>query len=192
MRAETVDWVVEGLSREVVVGRRAVAAIAVGAMVVCLTLGAYARIPLPFTPVPITLQTFFVLVAGAALGRRLGTLSLSVYLLLGTLGLPIFTGAWLGPTTGYLVGFVAAGWVVGVLSRRLPRHPMAAILPAMVAGTLVIYLCGASWLAFVVGLGVKKALVAGVLVFVPADAVKLLAAAALAGAGDGRFRTLFS
>ena len=191
MRAEAVDWVTQELDREVVVGRRAVAGVAVGATVVCLTLGAYARGPLPFTPVPITLQTFFVLVAGAALGRRLGTLSLSVYLLLGTLGLPIFTGAWLGPTTGYLVGFVAAGWVVGVLSRRLPRHPMAAILPAMVAGTLVIYRCGAAWLAFVVGLGVEKAFVAGVLAFVPGDTVKLLAAAALVRAYHGRLRTLF-
>ncbi len=191
MSVATLERVRRGLSREIVVGRRAVAAIGVGAVVACLTLSAYARIPLPVTPVPITLQTFFVLLAGAALGRRLGALSTSVYLLLGTLGLPVFTGLWLGPTTGYLVGFVAAAWVIGFLSRCLPQHPMAAILPAMVAGTAVIYLCGAGWLAFGMGLGIEKALAVGVLPFLPGDAVKLLAAAAVVRARHARLRTLF-
>ena len=191
MSVSTLEWVRRGLGREVVVGRRAAAVIGVGAVVVCLTLGACARVPLPFTPVPITLQTFFVLVAGAALGRRLGTLSLSLYLLLGTLGLPIFTGLWLGATTGYLVGFVAAGWLIAALTRRVPRASTARIVLAMVAGTLVIYLFGAGWLAFALGLGVPKAVAVGVLPFLVGDALKLAAAAAFVRGCQTRLRALF-
>ncbi|MFC1805573.1 biotin transporter BioY [Planctomycetota bacterium] len=191
MSVSTLHWVRQGLAREVVVGRRAVSAIAVGAMVACLAMAAYARIPLPFTPVPITLQTFFVLIAGAALGKRLGTLSTSLYLLLGTLGLPIFTGIWLGATTGYLVGFAAAGWLIAAIVSRVRRASTARIVLAMLAGTLVIYLFGAGWLAFGMGLGVEKAIVVGVLPFAVGDALKLAAAAAFVRVGHERLRALF-
>ena len=178
------------LSREIIVGRRAVAAIGVGAMIVCLTLAAYARVYLPFTPVPITLQTFFVLVAGAALGQRLGTLSLASYLLLGTLGLPLFTGVWLGPTTGYLVGFVAAGWLIGRLTAG--RATAVRLAVAMLVGTAVVYLFGAAWLAMFLGLGWQHAMAAGVLPFLPGDALKLAAAVAFCGSYRERLRALFS
>lgn len=179
------------LQAEVIAGRRAVAAIGVCATVACVALAAQARIYLPFTPVPITLQTFFVLVAGAGLGPALGTVALSTYLVLGTIGLPLFTGQWLGPTTGYLVGFVAAGWLVGVLVRRADRPSLARIAGAMALGSLAIYALGALWLAVVVGLGPGKALVAGVVPFLPGDAVKLAVAALFCRSYRDRLRQLF-
>ena len=80
---------------------------------------AHIRIPLPFTPVPLTLQTLVVLVAGGLLGARLGALSQLEYILLGLLGLPVFTtGTLLGPTGGYIIGFVFAALVMGLAARR--------------------------------------------------------------------------
>jgi len=189
MRAQSLGIPSRVWSREVIVSHRATAVIGVAATVICLGLAAEARVYLPFSPVPITLQTFFVLVAGAALGPRLGTVALSSYLVLGTLGLPIFTGAWLGPTTGYLAGFVVAGWLVGSLTRRVPQASALRVVLAMVAGSLVILACGAAWLAF--GLGVEKAVAVGVVPFLIGDALKLAAAATFCRSCRGRLRALF-
>jgi len=191
MRTSAPSFVSRELYREVVVGPRAVAALGVGATVVCLTLAAYARVYLPFTPVPVTLQTFFVLVAGAALGPRLGTVALSGYLVLGTLGLPLFTGAWLGPTTGYLVGFVAAGWLIGAVTRRARRASVPRIVGAMLAGTAVIYLFGAAYLVLLLRVTVWQAVASGVVPFLIGDALKLAAAAAFCRAYRDRLRVLF-
>ncbi len=177
--------------REVVRDRRAVAAIGVGAVAVCMALAAEARIYLPFTPVPVTLQTFFVLVAGAGLGPTLGTVALSSYLVLGAVGVPIFTGQWLGPTTGYLVGFVAAGWLVGALTRRAAEPSMARLLLAMALGDAVLLVLGAAWLALGCGFGVPMAIEKGIMCFLPGDAVKVAAAAAFCHAYRGRLRALF-
>lgn len=178
-------------TREVVADRRAVAAIGVAAVVLCLALAAELRIYLPLTPVPITLQTFFVLVAGAGMGPRLGTLALSCYLLLGSAGVPIFTGAWLGPTTGYLVGFVAAGWLVGTLTRAVAAPSLTRLVLAMAVGELVILSLGAAWLMVGCSFSVVSALEKGVLWFLPGDALKLAAAAAFCHAYQRRFRRLF-
>ncbi|MEZ0396708.1 MAG: biotin transporter BioY [Anaerolineales bacterium] len=148
---------------------------------------AQVRLPLPFTPVPITGQTFAVLLVGATLGARRGALSLGLYTALGLAGLPVFAGGAsgaayaLGPTGGYLLGFVAAAWVVGRLAESgLERSLRTSLLP-FVSGTLVIYACGAGWLALSVGL--TKALAWGVLPFLIGDAVKIaLAALALPAA----------
>ncbi|MGQ9832349.1 MAG: biotin transporter BioY [Candidatus Villigracilaceae bacterium] len=142
---------------------------------------AQARLPLPFTPVPLTGQTFAVLLTGAALGSRRGLISMTLYLLLGGLGLPFFAGgqggwAYLtGPTLGYLIGFVAAAWGVGRLAERgLERRLRTAWLPFL-AGTLIIYICGAGWLAL--SLGVRRALLLGVLPFLAGDLLKIALAA---------------
>ena len=148
---------------------------------------AQVRVPLPFTPVPLTGQTFAVLLAAAALGSRGGAASLALYAALGCLGLPVFAGGAaglayaLGPTGGYLLGFVIAAWVTGRLAERgLDRRLRTAWLPFL-AGTLVIYLCGAGWLAL--SLGVEKALALGVLPFLIGDVIKVgLAALALPAA----------
>ncbi len=92
--------------------------------------GALIAIPLPFTPVPITLQTFFIFLAGALLGKYLGALSQLIYLLLGVVGLPVFAkgssgiGALLGPSGGYLVGFIPAAFLVGYLLERREKPPL--------------------------------------------------------------------
>jgi len=141
---------------------------------------AQARIPLPFTPVPLTGQTFAVLLVAAALGAARGAVSLALYAVLGCLGLPVFAGGAagaayvLGPTGGYLLGFIAAAWVGGRLAERgLDRRLRSAWLPCL-AATLVIYLCGATWLAL--SLGMAKALTLGVLPFLAGDALKILLA----------------
>ncbi len=144
-------------------------------------------IPLPFTPVPITGQTLAVLLVGAALGSRRGALSMAAYVLEGVLGLPVFAGGTaglarlLGPTGGYLVGFIAAAFVTGWLAERgWDRRLLTAAL-AMLAGNVVIYLFGLPWLARFTGgfLGPKGALVLGLLPFIPGDLVKLALAALL-------------
>ncbi|MCS7087290.1 MAG: biotin transporter BioY, partial [Thermoflexales bacterium] len=142
---------------------------------------------IPLQPVPITGQTFGVLLAGAALGARRGALALLAYLAQGLIGLPFFAGGTsgmarlLGPTGGYLVGFVAAAALVGWLSERGWDRRFISTFAAMALGNLVIYALGAPWLAQFVGW--ERALSAGVLPFLPGDAIKaLLAALALPSA----------
>ncbi len=139
-------------------------------------------IPLPFTPVPVTLQTLAVLLTGMALGWKRGALAVLAYLGQGFVGLPVFAGGSLGvahlfgPTGGYLVGFVAAAALVGLLAeRRFDRRPSTTVL-AMVAGTMVIQLCGAAWLSLYVG--AAAAVAQGVVPFLVGDALKVVAAAA--------------
>ncbi|MDP9266145.1 MAG: biotin transporter BioY [Chloroflexota bacterium] len=154
-------------------------------------LAARVAIPLPFSPVPITGQTFAVLLVGAALGARLGAAALTAYLVEGLLGLPVFAGgtsAWaptripgvpviLGPTAGYLAGFVAAAFVVGWLAERgWDRRPLTTAL-AMALGNVAIYLLGLAWLARFVG--VEGAFPLGAQPFLVGDLLKLLVAAAV-------------
>jgi biotin transport system substrate-specific component len=154
--------------------------IALGAALVALL--AQVRMPLPFTPVPLTGQTFGVLLVAAALGSKRGAASLTLYIALGALGLPIFAGGaaglsyLTGATLGYLVGFVLAAYVVGWLAERgLERSVRTSILPFLV-GTVIIYVCGVTWLSVLLG-SFSKAVAAGLLPFLVGDAIKLLAAA---------------
>jgi biotin transport system substrate-specific component len=139
-------------------------------------------IPLPFTPVPLTGQTFGVLLVAAALGSKRGTSSMILYILEGALGLPFFAGGasgWhvlVGATAGYLVGFVVAAYVIGLLAERgLERTIRTSFVP-FVVGTLVIYFFGVAWLAIVLG-SISKAIGAGLLPFVIGDVIKLILAA---------------
>lgn len=144
-------------------------------------------IPLPFTPVPITGQTFAVLLTGAALGARRGAAAIVLYVLEGLAGLPVFAGGasglarLLGPTGGYLLGFIAAAYLTGTLAERGWDRTIRWAAAAMAAGNLVIYLFGVPWLA--IFLGWPKAVTGGLLPFIPGDLLKLAAAAlALPGA----------
>jgi len=155
--------------------------------VILVAVLAQGKIPLPFTPVPLTGQTFAVLLVGATLGSKRGAASLTLYIALGALGLPFFAGgasgmAYLsGPTLGYLIGFVVAAYIVGKLAERgLERNLRTSLIPFIV-GTLIIYLFGAGWLAIL--FGVEKALALGVLPFLIGDLIKMvLAALVLPGA----------
>ncbi len=160
--------------------------IGVVAFVVMTALGAYVRIPLPWTPVPITLQTFFVQLAGATLGPTLGPVSQAVYLLTGAAGFPVFAGGGSGlfhllrgVTTGYLIGFVMATALVGRLVRLRSDPGFLWILGSMAAGSLVVYACGISWLGWSLGLSLQSAVTQGMLPFLVGDVVKTCAAAGL-------------
>jgi biotin transport system substrate-specific component len=139
------------------------------------------EIPLPFTPVPITGQTFGVLLIGAALGSRRGAASILAYLAEGALGLPFFAGGagglsiLTGATAGYLVGFVAAAYVVGRLAERgLERSFRTSLIPFLI-GTAVIYAFGIAWLSTILG-SLTEAIRFGLLPFLFGDAIKLIAA----------------
>jgi biotin transport system substrate-specific component len=170
-----------------------------GSLLMALT--ARISIPLPFTPVPITGQTFGVLLIGAMLGPRLGALTMLVYLAQGLLGLPVFAGgrsAWtsstipgipviIGPTAGYLFSFPIAAAVVGALAHRGWDRKVSTAIPAMLLGNVIILVMGFLWLtgvmAFLRGsVDIVALLTMAVLPFLPGDAIKiLLAALALPG-----------
>ena len=147
-------------------------------------------IPLPWTPIPITGQTFAVLLTGLVLGPRLGFLALILYVLEGSAGLPFFAGGkagFGGPTSGYLLGFIFAAGLVGWLAEKgWDRKPLKLAL-AMVAGNLVIYILGLIWLGSWLsiagkGVGLASLLNMGMLPFLVGDAVKIgLAMAILPG-----------
>lgn len=144
------------------------------------------QIHLPFTPVPITLQTLFVLLTGAALGSKRGGLALLAYLAEGAIGLPVFAGGVGGfmnpqviPSAGYLLAFPIAAFVVGWLcERRLDRQFWTSAF-AMLPGSLIIYAIGVPWLAVVMHLTLYQALLGGMIPFIPGDLFKLVVAALL-------------
>jgi biotin transport system substrate-specific component len=161
--------------------------IAVAGFALLTVAGAKGAVPVPGSPVPGTLQTLPVLLAGLLLGPRLGALSQAAYLLLGMAGLPVFAlpGAGpaylLGPTGGYLLGFVAAPWIAGTLAPpvRTTRFPRR--LAAVIAGILAIHAAGVAWLTLFY-LPASGAVSAGSLPFLAFDVAKGILACALAGA----------
>ena len=143
---------------------------------------AQVRIPLPFTPIPLTGQTFGVLLIGSALGAKRGLVSVILYILVGALGMPFFAGGasgWqvlVGATSGYLVGFVFAAYIIGLLAERgLDRAFRTSFVPFLI-GTLIIYFFGVAWLAILLG-SFTKAILAGLLPFLLGDVIKLILAA---------------
>jgi biotin transport system substrate-specific component len=141
-----------------------------------LTLSAKINLPLPY--VPMTLQTLVVLVIGAAYGWRLGTATIIVYLVEGALGLPVFAGPagglapLMGPTAGYLFGFVAAAGTTGWFSERGWDRSVPLLFVAMAIGHIIILGCGFVWLAFGMKLGAGKAWLVGIAPFVAASVIK--------------------
>jgi biotin transport system substrate-specific component len=137
--------------------RRVVTASLVAGGALLTALAAQIEIPLWFTPVPITGQTFAVLLVGAALGWRAGAASQLLYVALGAAGLPFYSGGdggWevvTGATGGYLLGFVAAAALVGLLAERRQDRLVLTAVPAFLAGNAVIYLIGVPCLAAVAG-----------------------------------------
>jgi len=144
-----------------------------------IALGAQVAIPLPFTPVPVTLQTLAVLVTGCLLGSGRGALAVICYLCEGFAGLPVFSGGTagishlLGPTGGYLLGFVAAAFIVGVLAERGALRSRLGTLAALVAGNLVLYVPGVVWLGAYTGM--SRAVSLGFVPFVVGDLLKTAA-----------------
>ena len=168
-------------AKDRIISKSATRALLVTSFIIMTALGAYIRIPLPFTPVPITLQTLFVLLSGAFLGKRFGLFAQASYVGLGVLGVPIFQGYGygllhiLGPTGGYLVGFMASAFLIGTLLKKKEQSLLFTVL-VMTMGTLVIYIFGISWIAISLKTGLLKALTFGFFPFLPGAIFKLLTA----------------
>lgn len=145
---------------------------------VCLAL--CARIQVPMWPVPMTMQSFGVMALGLALGARMGVAAVSLYLVQGALGLPVFAAGggiahFFGPTGGYLLGFLPMVWLIGTLADRGWSRSVLPALGATLAGGILLYLCGGLWLATLIG--AETALLHGVAPFLPGDLLKALLAA---------------
>jgi biotin transport system substrate-specific component len=147
-----------------------------------MAVGAY--ISIPVGPVPIVLQNMFVLLAGLLLGPAWGTASVLLYLFLGAVGLPVFSGGggglahFAGPTGGYLLGYLPAVAVTGAISRA--GKSLFAGATAATLGALTVYAAGVPWLALTMHMSLTRALTAGFVIFIPGDALKIAAAVAIA------------
>lgn len=149
----------------------------------------FINIPLPFTPVPINLATLSVFLAGGLLGPKYGPISIIVYLLVGSIGMPVFSnfqggiGVLAGPTGGFLIGYALAALVVGLIVRTLiPNEKEETgnlslkIIVACAAGMLTYFFTGTAWFMILTGTGIWAALTACVFPFLIGDALKIAAA----------------
>jgi biotin transport system substrate-specific component len=152
---------------------------------VLVALAAQVSIPLPFTPVPITGQTFAVVLVGASLGAVRGFSSLFLYWLVGIAGAPVYAdqgSGWerfVGPSGGYIVGFMLAALVTGYLAERRWDRRFSSSIAAMLTGNVLIYIPGLLWLAHSIGSNLEDTLEAGLYPFVIGDLLKLYLAGAL-------------
>ncbi len=187
---------VMALNKDIITNKRVNAAIGVFFFALATAFGAHVRIPLGWTPVPITLQTFFAIMSGAVLGARLGAYSQLGYLFLGISGIPVFqnssSGALylLGPTGGYIVGFVFASIFVGIATeKKSPAFGRSVIIFAL--GSLLIYLFGMIWLISLYRIPLARALYIGALPFVPGDILKIITAAIIYSKISRRAKSIF-
>ena len=145
-----------------------------------LALLARLTVPIPFSPVPITGQTFGILFLGAALGSRIGTFSVIMYIFEGLIGLPVFAGGTmgllylLGPTGGYLIGFIPAVYIIGYFSEQGSKNSFTFTFLTMVSGTIIIFIFGISWLTVTAGLG--TAISIGLYPYIPGAIIKIILA----------------
>lgn len=144
----------------------------------------FTQLVIPIQPVPITMGTLAVMMAGAVLGSHYGALSLVIYVLLGAAGLPVFTmaqggaGVLIGPNGGFLIGYIAMAFVVGFCTERWGRTYRRLVL-AMILGCLTVYAFGVAWFMILTGTGLWASLLLCMLPFLPGDAVKILLGAFL-------------
>lgn len=175
------------LAEQAFSGRTTVLRNAILAVAGSLALWLSAKLQVPFYPVPMTMQTFVVLVIGTSFGWRLGAATVALYLVEGALGLPVFAGTpekgiglayMVGPTGGYLLGYLPAAALCGFLASRGWDRGIVTTALSMLLGTVVIYAFGLSWLGAVVGWD-KPVLAWGLTPFVFGDLLKLALATAV-------------
>lgn len=139
----------------------------------------FINIPLGFTPIPVNLGTLAVFLTGGILGKKYGTISMTVYVLLGAVGVPVFSGfrgglgVLAGPTGGYIIGYVAAAFVIGLLIDKLPNWL------SMLIGLTICYILGTAWFMISTGTALWASLVSCVFPFLIGDALKIFVAALL-------------
>ena len=181
--SKTYNWLTEVTHKEILVNKTAIVFFGIITGITLTALSAFVRIPLPFTPVPLTLQTLVVLLLGAALGRKYGTVTQASYILLGAIGMPIYAGASFGlmhlagPTGGYLIGFIAAAYLIGKLIPKTHSVSFIKIFGVMLLGSIVILLLGTIQLSILLHLSWHQAFIAGFLPFIPGDIIKSIIAA---------------
>jgi len=157
----------------------------VGALTLSTIISAQVVIPLPFTPVPMTLQTFAILFGAAAIGPYKSTMAQFIYLLIAAIGFPVLASdkggveALFGATAGYLFAFLVSSYVVGLVAKQLSTRKFINVFVGFFLGIFLIYFFGATWLAFYTGNGLAYGISKGVLPFVLGDIVKALLAASL-------------
>lgn len=160
-------------------------------MVLCALFAALtavlSQIAIPIGPVPINLATFAVFCAGAILGSKFGSLSLVIWAALGAVGVPVFSmfrsglGALVGPTGGYIIGYIPAAFITGLLIEKFNRYNKVYIYPLiMLAGMLTYFILGTSWFMFSTSTGLWDALMICVFPFLPGDFIKIAAATMIA------------
>lgn len=148
-----------------------------------------AQVEVPLWPVPITGQTLAVLLVGSSLGALRGTLSIALYAVLGIVGLPIFSGAGsgmsvvLGPTGGYIIGFVFAAALTGWIAQRSWDRKILRSILGFLGGTVITFAIGLPWLAFTLGLNLQQTLEGGLYPFIVGGIVKMLLAAGIITVG---------
>lgn len=146
---------------------------------------AYVSIPLPFSPVPITGQTFGVMLAGLLLSPLQAFMSVLTFLLLGAVGVPVFSqgragiGVLVGPSGGYLLGFLIGAVVISILCRN-KNNILRMAVSAIIGGIIVVYLLGVPWLGYTTGMGIKEAVMGGALFYLPGDLIKVIVSVILA------------
>ena len=158
-------------SHEIINDRAVNAIIGAAFFILATALGTYIRIPVIGSPVPITLQTFFVLLSGAVLGKKLGLFSQAAYL---GLSLPFIAG----PTGGYFAGFAVAAYAIGRMLENKDA-PVWYVAASFITGIAIIYICGVSWLVYMYKMTLPAAIGAGALPFIAGDTIKIIAASAI-------------
>lgn len=165
-----------------------------GLFAALMTICSYISIPLGFTPVPVNLATLGVFLTGGLLGRKYGTISMAVYVLIGAIGIPVFSefrgglSVLAGPTGGYIIGYIAAAFLVGLIIDGMMKdrgagqsraRQLVICVVAMIIGLLACYLLGTVWFIVSTHTGVAASLTMCVLPFLPGDALKIAAGAIL-------------
>ncbi|MCU0666525.1 MAG: biotin transporter BioY [Candidatus Omnitrophica bacterium] len=165
--------------------RRAFLAVAgVSLLVILNIVGALVRIPLPFTPVPFTLQVFFVLLGASFLGARKAGLAQILYVVIGSLGLPVFSGAGsgflylAGPTAGYLYGFFLAALFCGFCI-KFTHNKFHRVVLLFLISEAILLISGALWLVNSLKVSFTQGVLLGIIPFIPGDFLKILSAAAI-------------
>ncbi len=183
------------ITRELISNKKLCRFLSVTAFVALTALSAFVRIPLPFTPVPLTLQTFFVLLSGALLGRKLGVTSQAAYMFLGFSGQQVFTGSGsgslylLGPTGGYIVGFILASFFAGSLFTREKQNTAVTFMKFLAADFIILF-SGMLWFKVSVSCSLPQAFLLGFLPFVPGDILKVALATAVYNKMRARVKTV--
>ncbi len=195
---QTLAWHLK--EKEIIKNKAVIRIIGISCFFVLTAVGAFVYIPLPYTPVPITLQTFFVLLTAMFLRKKDGLLSQSLYVGFGALGLPIFSAAQggllklFGPTGGYIFGFVFSVIVISSLLDYYYRQGRLTFLTTVFTlscGIVSIYLFGGLWLSFYLHFSPIEVFMLGIAPFVLGDILKVIFAAYIYTKVDTRFKYIF-